>query len=126
MKNISVFAAILIALFIFSNKYVYSQNDTQPAKTCIVSGEAIEEGHSIELKYLDKTYTFCCKHCVAKFKKEPMSYIKEEIKCPVGGEAASKDVSATIEGVKYYFCCESCIKKFRENPDKYLNKDEKN
>jgi YHS domain-containing protein len=125
MKKISVIAVILFAIFAISNKSIYSQSsdDKQaPAKTCIVSGETIEDGKQIELKYLDKTYNFCCEHCIAKFKKEPMSYIKEDLKCPVGGESASKDVSTILGGVKYYFCCKSCIKKFENDPDKYLNK----
>jgi YHS domain-containing protein len=51
-----------------------------------------------------------------------MNYIKEELKCPVMGEAASKDVNTVVDGVKYYFCCAGCIKKFEKNPEKYLNK----
>ncbi len=128
MRKFPVFAAILITFFFISNRSAFCQNtDVTPvtAKTCIVSGETIEEGHGVELKYLDKTYNFCCTHCVAKFKAEPMSYIKEDIKCPVGGESASKDVSTVVDGVKYYFCCEKCVEKFKNDPEKYLNKEKK-
>ena len=91
---------------------------------CPVSGEAIDgaEGSPVKYTYLGKEYTFCCAGCVAKFKSEPMNYIKEELKCPVMGEAASKDVFSVLDGVKYYFCCQPCVKKFEKNPDKYLNK----
>ena len=126
MKKISVIAAVFITLFVISGKFSFAQvNDEKLAapKVCPVSGETIDEGKGIDVKYLDKTYTFCCEHCIAKFKKEPMSYIKEDIKCPVGGESASKDVFTTYDGVKYYFCCKSCIKKFESEPEKYLNKD---
>jgi len=93
------------------------------AKLCPVSGEPVDaEGASVKFTYLGKEYEFCCGGCLKKFKAEPMSYIKTEIKCPVMGEAASKDVSTVVDGVKYYFCCESCIKKFEKEPSKYLNK----
>ncbi len=90
--------------------------------TCPVSGEAIGEGQGIKVSYYGKEYTFCCEGCVAKFKKEPMDYIKEEINCPVMGEKIeSKDVFVMHEGTKYYLCCKSCLKKFESDPDKYKN-----
>ena len=93
------------------------------AKVCVVTGEVLgEEGPPVYFTYLGKEYAFCCGGCVKKFKAEPMKYIKTELKCPVMGEAASKDVSTVVDGVKYYFCCESCIKKFEKDPQKYLNK----
>jgi YHS domain-containing protein len=98
--------------------------DSVTNKVCPVSGETIDgsEGAPVTFTYLGKEYTFCCENCVKKFKAEPMNYIKEEINCPVMGEAASKDVSTVVNGVKYYFCCSGCISKFEKNPDKYLKK----
>jgi YHS domain-containing protein len=92
------------------------------SKVCPVSGETIEEGKGKEFSYLGTKYTFCCEHCVGKFKAEPMNYIKTELTCPVMGDAASKDFSVVNSGTKYYFCCESCLGKFEKNPEKYLNK----
>jgi YHS domain-containing protein len=91
---------------------------------CPVSGEKIDgaEGNPVKFTYLGKEYTFCCEGCVKKFKAEPMNYIKEELKCPVMGEAASKETFTVLDGVKYYFCCQPCVKKFEKNPEKYLNK----
>lgn len=90
--------------------------------TCPVSGEAIGEGQGVKFSYYGKDYTFCCEGCVAKFKKEPMNYIKEEMTCPVMGEKIeSKDVFVMHEGTKYYLCCKSCLKKFESDPDKYKN-----
>ncbi|HWA05341.1 MAG TPA: YHS domain-containing protein [Ignavibacteria bacterium] len=90
--------------------------------TCPVSGEAIGEGQGVKFSYYGKDYTFCCDGCVAKFKKEPMNYIKEEMTCPVMGEKIeSKDVFVMHEGTKYYLCCKSCVKKFESDPDKYKN-----
>ena len=93
-------------------------------KYCTVTGELIDgsEGEALKLNYLGKTYYFCCGGCVKKFKAEPMNYIKEELKCPVMGETADKNVSTVVDGVKYYFCCPSCVKKFEKEPQKYLNK----
>lgn len=94
------------------------------AKVCIVTGEKLDgaEGDPVKYTYLGKEYSFCCSGCVKKFKSEPMNYIKEEIKCPVMGNPASKEVSTVVDGVKYYFCCSGCIKKFEDNPKKYLEK----
>lgn len=93
-------------------------------KVCIVTGEKLDgsEGEPKKLTYLGKEYLFCCNGCVKKFKSEPMNYIKGEIMCPVMGEAAEKNISTVVDGVKYYFCCSSCIKKFEKDPQKYLNK----
>lgn len=89
--------------------------------TCPVSGEAIGEGQGVKFSYYGKEYTMCCEGCVAKFKKEPMNYIKEEMTCPVMGETVVKDVFVMHEGTKYYLCCKSCVKKFENDPDKYKN-----
>lgn len=93
-------------------------------KKCPVSGEMIEDA-GVEYTYLGTVYTFCCKNCITKFKKEPMDYIQGELICPVGGETASRDVSTVVDGVKYYFCCQGCVGKFEADPQKYLNKDSK-
>ena len=127
MKRITIALLVFAALFAISGKLSYSQTTDTPIpiapKVCIVSGETIEEGQGVDFKYLDKTYSFCCKHCVAKFKSEPMNYIKDELKCPVSGEGASKEKFAVVDGVKYYFCCEHCQAKFEKEPDKFLKKD---
>lgn len=92
-------------------------------KLCPVTGEKVNgsEGEPVKLTYLGKEYQFCCSGCLKKFKAEPMNYIKEEIKCPVMGEPADKNISSVYNGVKYYFCCSSCVKKFEKEPEKYLN-----
>ena len=70
--------------------------------TCPVSNESIGEGQGVKLDYYGKTYTFCCEGCVAKFKKEPINYIKEEMTCPVMGETVTKDVLVMHNDNKYY------------------------
>jgi YHS domain-containing protein len=98
-----------------------AQSFRDSVKLCPVTGEVIE-GEGAKFSYMGKEYTFCCGGCVEKFKKDPASYIKDEIRCPVTGESADKEVSTVYNGTKYYFCCPSCIKKFEAEPDKYLNK----
>lgn len=100
-----------------------SSGTVDSAKVCLVTGEPLgEEGPPVYYKYLGKEYAFCCGGCVKKFKAEPLNYIKEELKCPVTGEPAKKEIFTVVDGVKYYFCCEPCIKKFEKDPQKYLNK----
>lgn len=89
--------------------------------TCLVSGEAIGEGQGLTFNYYGKTYNFCCEGCIAKFKKEPLNFIKDELTCPVMGEKiGSKDVFVIHEGTKYYLCCKSCNKKFKSDPEKFM------
>ncbi|HAX48136.1 MAG TPA: YHS domain-containing protein [Ignavibacteria bacterium] len=151
MKITIILSSIFFALFAFITSSAFSQSNDCCAKektsqccaenkscydatgnaggdtsvtgmTCPVSGEAIGEGQGIKFGYYGKDYTFCCEGCLAKFKKEPMNYIKEELTCPVMGEVIeSKDVFVMHEGTKYYLCCKSCNKKFESDPDKYKN-----
>lgn len=99
-------------------------DSTKPSGlTCVVTGEAIEAGGGLTFDYYGTTYNFCCDGCLAKFKKEPMNYIKSGLNCPVMGEAIeSKDVFVMHNGTKYYFCCASCESKFQKDPEKYMNK----
>jgi len=135
MKKI-IMSIIVFAVFAVFTNLSFSQsedadvnnpdaaNETQIAPAgdvCPVSGETIAPDEGVEYTYLGTTYKFCCKNCVKKFKAEPMKYIGE-LKCPVSGESASKDVSTDIDGVRYYFCCSHCKEKFEKEPEKYLNK----
>lgn len=97
--------------------------DSTAAMSCPVSNEPIGDGGGVKFDYYGKTYTFCCEGCMAKFKKEPMDYIKTEMVCPVmGDKIESKDVFVMNNGTKYYLCCENCVKKFERDPEKYKNK----
>jgi YHS domain-containing protein len=125
MLKTSVIIAVLFTAFLFSGKTAFTQSDsTKPitGKTCIVTGEAIDEGMGEQFTYLGKTYDFCCKNCVKKFKTEPLDYIKEGVSCPVTGEPANKDVFTVVDNVKYYFCCKGCSGKFEKEPEKFLKK----
>jgi YHS domain-containing protein len=131
MKKI-IMSALMFTVFAVFINLSYSQSDdvnnpdatnTEVAPSgdiCPVSGESIAPGDGVEYSYLGTTYKFCCKNCVKKFKAEPMKYIGE-LKCPVSGESASKDVNTVVDGVKYYFCSSNCKEEFEKNPEKYLN-----
>lgn len=122
-------AALTIAIITFvlvmtiEKSYSNEINLQDTVKYCPVSGEKIDgsEGKPVTFNYLGKEYTFCCENCVAAFKKDPKKYIKEELLCPVMGEAVDEENTTVYNGVKYYFCCKPCIKKFNNNPEKYLN-----
>jgi YHS domain-containing protein len=43
-------------------------------------------------------------------------------KCPVGGDAISKEAFVDYKGGKVYFCCAACIPKFKEATAKYATK----
>ncbi len=43
-------------------------------------------------------------------------------KCPVSGEAVSKDASTDYKGGKLYFCCNDCAAKFAKDKAKYAAK----
>lgn len=127
--NLKLFlTSILMFVFVLFSNPGYSQDKkdettTNIAEACIVCNEKLASVKGIEFQYLGKPYTFCCDGCLAKFKKEPMDYVKEELKCPVDmSESASKDVSTVYNGVKYYFSCSSCLKKFDKDAEKYLEK----
>ncbi|MCX7877660.1 MAG: hypothetical protein N2510_03350, partial [Ignavibacteria bacterium] len=40
----------------------------QTSEKCIVGGEVLTEGQTVEFVYLGQTYKFCCEGCLAKFK----------------------------------------------------------
>ncbi len=44
-------------------------------KNCPVSGDPVKSGVSAE--YHGKSYGFCCKACIKKFKKHPEKYLAE-------------------------------------------------
>jgi P-type Cu+ transporter len=64
------------------------------AMVCPVTGEDADP--DVSYVYEGKTYYFCCKGCVAKFKKEPTKYVKASAKgkfdaCNDHAEKAASD-----------------------------------
>src|SRR5688572_14666228 len=98
MKNL----IILSSLFIFGILFIAAQNSSSGSyysgadstQVCIVSGEEYPSGQGVKYQYLNKEVSFCCEGCVKAFKKEPASYIKDGVRCPVCDEDdASKELS---------------------------------
>jgi hypothetical protein len=49
-----------------------------PLKTCLVSGEDLDEmDERVSTVYEDQTFEFCCKPCLVKFKKDREKYVKK-------------------------------------------------
>ncbi len=68
----------------------------------------------LALANADQAMAQCCKHSACSSECAA--------KCPVSGEAVSKEASIDYKGGKLCFCCEGCISKFKEDPAKYQTK----
>ena len=81
-----------------------------------------------------KTYYFCSKHCVERFKADPRKYLDStstgaasatQVTDPVCGMTIHPMFAAgSVEhnGTKYYFCSKHCLEAFKADPAKYLHK----
>ena len=56
---------------------------TYPLDTCVVSGEKLDGDMGKQVDYVykedgkpERLVRFCCKDCIAKFKKDPAKYLK--------------------------------------------------
>jgi len=87
----------------------------------------------IKYEYQGRTYYFCSRHCLEKFRKSPEEYLSkasaqtekaEEFRDPVCG-MVTRDPAAYLpleyRGKTYYFCSRHCLEKFRENPERYIH-----
>lgn len=96
--------------------------------TCPVSGETVDT--KIFAKDGDRKVFFCCKDCIAKYKKDPGKYKAKladsytyQAKCPVKDEEIDPEAFITLAtGQKVFFCCKRCDKKFLKDPAKYVAK----
>jgi len=77
-----------------------------------------------------RTYHFCSRHCVEKFKTDPAKYLQQRsptvtFKDPVCGMDVEPDRAAgqlEHKGQTYYFCSDSCVKRFRAAPELYVGR----
>ena len=58
--------------------------------TCPVSGEKMAKSKMLTAEYQGKTYYFCCKPCLEKFKQNPTKYLKDTAAPAKGGAATSE------------------------------------
>ena len=84
---------------------------------CPIKGKAVKKAVGVKV-------SFCCKKCLAKFKKKPGDYLvkfakSEASKCPVSGKDVDVSKKSTVViGV----CCNGCAKKMKAAPKKYIGK----
>lgn len=92
------------------------------------------------IDYKDKSYYFCCDHCVGDFKKTPDKFtaagemqvrqpstgeVGKTVNCPVMNikfEVANSTPVIDYMGKSYYFCCDHCLDEFKKNPEKFSMK----
>jgi len=48
-----------------------------------------------------------------------------QVKCPVLGSPANKNIYTDYSGKRIYFCCPPCVREFKKDPDKYMRLMEK-
>lgn len=100
--------------------------------------------------YGEKTYYFCCAHCVEQFKANPKKYLEKAAASAaptlvtLGKSAAQNSTSRAASprqtdpvchmdvdpsttthkldysGKTYYFCSAACLEKFRAQPERYM------
>lgn len=76
----------------------------KPVLTCPVSGETIENpAKALRYTYKGKTYYFCCKDCLAKFKASPATYLnRKPAKANAQAQQATKACCSSEQGGS---CC---------------------
>ncbi|HEX5773243.1 MAG TPA: YHS domain-containing protein [Geomobilimonas sp.] len=92
------------------------------------------------IDYKDRSYFFCCDHCVGDFKKTPDKFTaagEMKVRQPAASEIG-KTVNCAVMDIKfevaagtpvidymgksYYFCCDHCLEEFKKNPEKFSMK----
>ena len=111
-----------------------------PLETCIISGEAMEDGEMggpINFVYHNRLIRFCCKGCKSDFLENPKAFLKTLdaaaiaqqrehyplTTCPVSGEELGnmgEPVEKVIGNRLVRFCCKGCIPKFEKDPTAHI------
>jgi P-type Cu+ transporter len=86
---------------------------------CGMSVDPAKAGATLE--HAGKTYYFCCKHCAARFEREPDKYLQPATDPVCGMKVEPASAAAEVEhgGRTYYFCGKPCADKFNADPAKY-------
>jgi YHS domain-containing protein len=136
MKTLAVSAIVaLLAVPVWAGEGAKAEKEEEKAKVaqtaCPVMGGKINR--DVYTDHDGKRVYFCCKGCVATFKKDPAKYVKKledagvildaaQDKCPVMGGKINRKVYVDHGGRRIYFCCAGCPEKFKKNPEEYLPK----
>jgi hypothetical protein len=135
-KNESVASAAIAKI---DAAVIAEQMDTYPLKTCLVSGEPLEDG-AIDVVHGTRLVRLCCKGCKKGFAKNPsvvMAKIDDALiaqqlpaypvkVCLVSGEELGSGDMETFDmlyGTRLVrLCCKSCERAFKKKPDTLLAK----
>lgn len=116
---------------------VEQQKAHYPTDMCIVMGQKLEPGKTVEYLHNNRLILFCCKGCVESFKKEPEKFLakldeaviaKQKPAYPLkdcvvcGQKLDDKAIDTVFAGSLVRVCSEGCLKAFEKNPAKYLDK----
>lgn len=119
---------------------IADQLNVYPSKTCLISGEPLEEeGKDIGVNVVagNRLFRVCCKMCAKKVKADPGKYVADLDKlvmraqgkayplttCPISGEelgdaSATKQVVVANRLIK--LCCGRCEKAVAKDPSKAI------
>ncbi len=142
ITSVAAMALLISGAFAQDNKEIQTKKDNEKITLtqignkmiCPVRGkEFVLKKNTPKIEIDGKTYYFCCKNCIEKFKKDykkpetPLTDldIANEVICPVmGTKFVPNSKSPKVEYNKkiYYFCCPECVEKFNKEPQKYINK----
>ena len=81
MKKVVISIMVLLGLL----AAMYGFAGEKEMLVCPVMGEKITPENAVMYEHKGNTYTFCCKDCVTKFKKNPDQYIGKA-RQPLSGE----------------------------------------
>lgn len=106
----------------------------------VMTTDEVTPEDAIAIKYEGMTVLLCCQPCVAKFRRDPASYLDpkllpalegkalpkraiEQMFCPVyrDRKVSPKDPSVQYKGVTVYVFNEVAKARFEKNPEKYAN-----
>jgi P-type Cu+ transporter len=109
--------------------------DSKPKEIDPVCKMKVDPGTAKNILELNgKTYYFCGKGCLEKFKNDPEKYLnpllvpfneskpKEiDLVCKMKVDPSTAKNILELNGKTYYFCGKGCLEKFKNDPEKYLN-----
>lgn len=113
------------------------QQHYYPLDTCVVRGDALEEGKTIEIVHRNRLVKVCCRMCARKFNSEPEKFLAELDKqviekqrehyplktCLVSGEelgGMGEPVEVVIGNRLVRLCCGGCKKGLMKDAAKHI------
>lgn len=101
MKKLTTLLAAAI-LGLGSLAHAADEKPTYPLKTCIVSGDGLDEmGKPYVFTYEGQEIQLCCKDCKKKFDKDPAKYMKILDAAKAGDSTAPDAASGDHSGHKH-------------------------